>query len=372
MAGLYVPSMRSNTSSAVRTFESPDAAEQTFVTAERHIARLRAIQMEALEDLDRSQVATGDGARTLVDWVATRADVSHSTARQLVETMRRTRDRSELQDPLSEGDTTFDRVVAASRITVDVSDPLFSHLDVAGVHREAARRTPVTTEDETRTFRDRFLYMQPSLDESWWRLHGGLDGELGAIVDQAITTAADQLPGDPEAPNDSSWRKATALGVLLVGDTDTPSQLSVFVDTDQAVPTNGQAGVYLQAGPRVGRTFLEAVLCDSITQVFTVSDGQPMRYGRSSRTIPPALRRAVIHRDHNRCAIAGCGSRNRLQVHHIVPWTEGGPTDPQNLITLCWYHHHIAIHQHGLTPIRSPKTGRWELTRSARAPPERD
>ncbi len=350
-----------------------DAAEQTVITAERHIAQLRAIQLEALEVLDQSQVATGDGARTLVDWVAARVDVSKETARDLVQTMRWTRDRTDLQEPLAEGDTTFDRVVAASRITTNTtaaSDPLFSHLDVTGVHREAARRTPVTPSEEQQTFRDRFLYLQPSLDESWWRLHGGLDGALGAIVDQAISQAADQLPTDPEAPQDSAWRKATALGVLLVGDTDTPSQLSVFLDTDQAVSTNGAAGICLQAGPKVGRTLLEAILCDSVTQVFTTTDGEPMRYGRRSRTIPPALRRAVIHRDHNRCAIAGCGSRNRLQVHHIVPWSQGGATDPENLITLCWYHHHIAVHQHGLTPTRHPKTGRWELTRNARAPPD--
>ncbi len=362
--------MRSNTRSVVEAFESVDAAEQTVITAERHIARLRAIQIEALDVLDRSQVATGDGARTLVDWVSARADVSQSTARDLVQTMRRTRDRSELQGPLAEGDVTFDRLVAASRITGGSTDPLFEHLDVGGVHREASRRKDLTREEEQRSFRDRFLVLQPSLDESWWRLYGGLDGELGAIVDQAISTGANQLPADPEAPSDSAWRRATALGVLLVGDADVPSQLSVFVDADQATVTSGGAGVYLQAGPKVGRTLLEAILCDSVTEVFTVDDGEPMRYSRRSRTIPPALRRAIIHRDHNRCAIAGCGSRNRLQVHHIVPWSRGGPTDPENLITLCWYHHHIAVHQHGLTPTQDPKTGRWELAKSARDPPE--
>ncbi len=352
------------------TFESIDAAEQTVITAERHIARLRAIQLEALEVIDRAQVATGDGARTLEEWVTARADVSPETARDLVRTYRRTEDRPEFRAALLEGDATFDRVVAASCITESNSDPLFAYLDVAGVRREAGRRTRMTPDDEQRSFRDRFLVIQPSLDESWWRVHGGLDGQLGAIVDQALNTAADRLPEDPTAPNDSSWRRATALGVLLVGDTDIPSQLSVFIDTDQATPTNGEAGVYLQAGPKVGRTLLEAILCDSVTQVFTVSEGQPMRFGRKSRTIPPALRRAIIHRDHNRCAIAGCASRNRLQVHHIVPWSKGGSTDPENLITLCWYHHHIAVHQHGLTPSRNPHTRRWELQPTTRGPPD--
>lgn len=363
--------MRSNTSSTRRkTFDSVDAAEQSLITAEAQIGMLRAIQMDAIEFLDQAQVATADGARTLADWVAAKADVSPVTARDLVRTTRRTEGRPELRETLLEGEATFDRVVAASKITADSTEPLFRHLDVAGVRREAARREPITNSQEQRSFLDRFLVMQPSLDQSWWKVFGGLDGMLGAVVDKALTDAADQLPEDPEAPKDSAWRRATALALLAAGDADTPAQVSVFVDADQATSTNGLAGVYIESGPRVGQRILEAILCDSITEVVGIAgDGTPLRYGRKSRTVPPSLRRAIIHRDHNRCAIAGCGSRNRLQVHHIVPWSHGGPTDPENLITLCWYHHHIAVHQHGLTPVRDPDTGRWVFAGSSRSPP---
>lgn len=351
-------------------FGSVDAAEQTLVTAELHIGRLRAIQMEALEVLDRAQVATGDGAKSLAEWVAARADVSPDTARDLVSTMRRTDTRPDLRTALSDAEVSFDRVAAAARIENPGDDPLYRHLDVAGVRREAARRLRIDGATETRTGRDRFLVMQPSLDESWWRLFGGLDGVTGALVDQALTAAADQLPHDPEAPSDAGWRRATALAALCVGDETAPSQITVFVDADQATVTRGEAGVYLEAGPRVGRHTLEAILCDSVTEVVAWgADGVPMVYGRRTRTIPPSLRRAIIRRDGNRCAIAGCGSRNRLQVHHIIPWSRGGTTDPDNLITLCWYHHHIAVHQHGLTPNRDPATGRWMLRRVTRPPP---
>ncbi|HEX6947845.1 MAG TPA: HNH endonuclease, partial [Acidimicrobiia bacterium] len=278
-------------------------------------------------------------------------------------------DRPELREALLEGDSSFDRVVAASRITTDTTDPLFRHLDVAGVRREAARRREISSDEERRTFLDRFLVLQPSLDESWWKIFGGLDGMLGAVVDKALTEAVDQLPEDPEAPKDSAWRRATALALIAAGDGDTPAQVTVFVDADQAA-SSGRAGVYVESGPRIGQRMLQAILCDAVTEVVGVNgDGTPLRYGRRSRTIPPSLRRAIIHRDGNRCAITGCGSRNRLQVHHITPWSQGGRTDPDNLITLCWYHHHIAVHQHGLTPIRDPKTRRWTLTRRDRSPP---
>ena len=280
--GVYVWGMVSNTSSTVVAetfgglFESVDAAERTLVAAEAHIGMLRAIQMDAIDFLDRAQVATADGARTMRDWVAAKADVSPETARDLVRTARYTENRPELRTALLEGDATFDRVVAAARITVDTSEPLFRHLDVAGVRREAARCRTITAEEEQRTFLDRFLVGQPSLDESWWKVFGGLDGYLGALFFKTLDETADQLPDDPQAPKDSSWRRATALGLLVAGDTQAPPQLTVFVDADQATPTDGRAGVYLEAGPRVGRTILETILCDAVTEVIGITgDGTP-------------------------------------------------------------------------------------------------
>lgn len=351
---------------------SVDAAEQTLITAERHIARLRAIQMEALEVVDVAQVATSDGARDLSEWVAARADVSVETARSLVRTMRRTAERPELRSPALEADTTFDRLAAAARIAPSGDpDPFFAHLDIAGVVREGARRERLGADTEARTSDDQHLIIQPSLDESWWRIWGGLDGATGAAVDSALARIADQLPDDdPHMPTDPAWRRAIALGIICVSDEPFPTHVTVFVDADEAAGSAGEAGVYLEAGPRVGKRALEGLLCDATLEVVAVfGQGQPMRYGRQTRSIPPSLRRAIIHRDGNRCAIDGCRSRNRLQVHHIIPWSQGGPTDPENLLTVCWYHHQVAIHRHNLSPYRHPAHGRWRLGSGSRDPP---
>ena len=55
----------------------------------------------------------------------------------------------------------------------------------------------------------------------------------------------------------------------------------------------------------------------------------------------------MLWRDQGQCSIEGCRSRYRLQPHHIHQRAHGGNHDPDNLITLCWYHHHVAIHQMG-------------------------
>ena len=337
---------------------STDSLEQRVAADERLIARIRARQLGDLEELDRRQVATADGARSLSEWVAARLDVSLVTARSLVRTMRRTSGRADLRDVLSAGDVSFDRAEAVSRIPENVG--LLEHLDVGGVQREAAKRVRITVGDELGSVEDSFLVLQPSLDESWWRLWGGLDGHIGAIVDKALTEKADQLPDSPDGRRgSSSWRRAVALGEVCVSDTAPPVQVTVFVDTQQAAPTGGEAGVVLEAGPRVGRQVLEAVLCDATVEVVARTEsGEYLDYGRRIRTATPTQKRALWDRYQGRCAADGCDSRYRLEAHHLTPWAQGGKTDLDGLVLLCWHHHQVVVHRQGFIIYQHPDTGR--------------
>ncbi len=60
---------------------------------------------------------------------------------------------------------------------------------------------------------------------------------------------------------------------------------------------------------------------------------------RATQTIPPATRRAVLHRDHHRCQVPGCRNCAFVDVHHVELRSEGGSHDPDKLITLCGAHH---------------------------------
>jgi 5-methylcytosine-specific restriction endonuclease McrA len=337
---------------------SIDQAEQTMICAEAVISLCRSVQIESLSLVDRAQVATADGANSLSEWTARRLDIGLDAARTLVRTMRRTHDRPELRNPLAEGEATFDRIEAVSRISEDVG--LMEHLDVGAVRREAGKRAEISAASELRTAADRFLVVQPSLDESWWKLWGGLDGHSGAIVNKVLSEAADQLPPLPDGSRgDSSWRKATALFELCLSDDPQPAQVTVFVDAGQAAPTDARAGVVLEAGPRIGANTLDAILCNAIAEVTVrAEDGRFMEYGRRRRIVPPALKRAILDRDGNTCAGDGCDSRYRIEAHHIIPWSRGGRTDAENLVSLCWFHHHVVVHERGFTVFRHPDHGR--------------
>jgi hypothetical protein len=72
--------------------------------------------------------------------------------------------------------------------------------------------------------------------------------------------------------------------------------------------------------------------------------------GARTRTIPPALRRVLRHRDRG-CRFPSCGSRF-TQGHHIQHWANGGPTTLSNLASLCRRHHRF-VHEGGFQVERA-------------------
>jgi hypothetical protein len=79
----------------------------------------------------------------------------------------------------------------------------------------------------------------------------------------------------------------------------------------------------------------------------TGGDGEALNIGRRARTIPPAIRRALMLRDRG-CAFPGCTHASFLHGHHVKHWLHGGETSLDNLVMLCTAHHHL-VHEGGWT-----------------------
>jgi hypothetical protein len=77
--------------------------------------------------------------------------------------------------------------------------------------------------------------------------------------------------------------------------------------------------------------------------------------GRAARTIPAAIRKAVLARDHYRCIVPGCRSSRNLDVHHLEHLEHGGTHAKDNLTTLCDGHH--VAHHDGRLLIKGPAPG---------------
>ena len=103
-------------------------------------------------------------------------------------------------------------------------------------------------------------------------------------------------------------------------------------------------------------------------------DGSLLDLGRTRRTVPTHLRKAVVARDRS-CVYPGCRRpATWCDAHHIVPWARGGPTSLANLCLLCRYHHRV-VHCFDLRIIRSADNGCWQFEYAdgsvLRGPPDR-
>jgi hypothetical protein len=163
-----------------------DALRQQLLDREAVVASARSEQMAVVRELDRRQTSTAEGCRSMVEWVAGQLDVAPETARDLVATTHRLEDLPDVAEAVASGEIGFDRAVAVGRFAgrddnLDLLGDMAGY-DTAGIRRVAAKRRRMTRVDEECAFRDRYLTVQPNIDESAWQLNGRLPGVVGSIV----------------------------------------------------------------------------------------------------------------------------------------------------------------------------------------------
>ncbi|HXF72224.1 MAG TPA: HNH endonuclease signature motif containing protein, partial [Actinomycetota bacterium] len=61
---------------------------------------------------------------------------------------------------------------------------------------------------------------------------------------------------------------------------------------------------------------------------------------------PPAWMLRLIRQRDRGCTFPGCGSRAFTVVHHLRPWSAGGPTTLGNTTLQCAFHHKL-VHELG-------------------------
>ena len=100
-------------------------------------------------------------------------------------------------------------------------------------------------------------------------------------------------------------------------------------------------------GLPIANDTLDRLLCDSRIQMVIKGQHGIVGVGRTTRSIPPWLARVVRTRD-GECQMDGCTHSKWLQIHHIQPWSRGGPTELWNLVSLCLFHHQF-VHEYEMT-----------------------
>ena len=164
-------------------------------------------------------------------------------------------------------------------------------------------------------------------------------------VDALVALAERAL--DPTSTDDRPRRRPRPLLLIHLSEDRLAQALVPQHREGAAVPFVAQ----LHDGAELGGATLLRLACDAaLSVVATDGRGQVLDVGRQTRTIAPAIVRALLVRD-GHCQFPGCCSSVSVEAHHIEHWAHGGETRLDNLVLTCAFHHK-ALHEGGFSVER--------------------
>ena len=273
-----------------------------------------------LLDLIREFDARGGwntGFLSCAGWLTWRVGLDPGAARERVRVARALGTLPRLAQALAHGELSYSKVRALTRVATPETEERLLAIGRAGTaaHVERIvrgwRRVDRLAEarETTRRHTSRALHVYQD-EDGMMIVRGRLAPEVGALLVQALAAARETL-----------YRQART--------------------TDASA---GPADVSYETSQRLA--------CDASRVVMRhTADGRVEEVGARTRTIPPALRRVLHHRDKG-CRFPGCALPFG-QGHHIRHWAHGGPTTLSNLALLC-RRHHRAVHEEGYQVERLP------------------
>jgi hypothetical protein len=314
------------------------------------------------------------GFRSCAEWLSWRVGLAPGAAREWVRVARALGTLPRLAEALARGQLSYAKVRALTRVATPETEARLLKVGRAGTaaHVEqiirAWRRVDRRAEarEAARQQAGRTLRLSQEEDGTVV-VHGRLTPEVGALLRRALDAARETLyqrarrrgaalgatDPSPEAPT-RHQQHADALALLCETalhhelDPGAPGErYQVVVHVDAAVladPAQPGQSVLEEMGHVPAET-ARRLACDASRVVMRHDEqGRLLEIGARTRTIPPALRRALLNRDRT-CRFPGCQVRVG-QGHHVRHWAHGGPTTLSNLVLLC-RRHHRAVHEEG-------------------------
>jgi hypothetical protein len=362
--------------------------------AQTGINRLTALQTRAVAAGEARQVQQADGMVSMKSWLTGHCRLSGRAAADLVRDGRRLAQLPELATAYAAGAVTPAHVgtvtAAVTPARVAVADA--NGIDLAttdAVLTDAAR--VLGPEDTAKAVRRWVAGIDPdgTLDEDAGRLRvfrmavssNGrtfLTGHVDPVGSETVHAALEALMnGDRPAGDVRTYaeRMGDALvelarqaldGGRLPDVRGERPQVRVSIDLMALCAERGAVGVaggeLPFAGP-IGPETARRLACDaSVVAIYTGPGGLPLDVGRSQRTAPAHIRRALEHRD-GHCVFTGCTvPAAYCDIHHVIHWVHGGPTSCENGALLC-ERHHTAVHEGGFRVTRDPGTTDWHTHR---------
>ncbi len=300
------------------------------------------------------------GARDLAHFLSMRYGISHWKACRWIGAAHALERLPQLSEALGSGELGVDKVVELTRFASSENEGSLiawaKGVSAASIRHQADLVLRRRIEEVREAERSRYL--------SWWYADEGkrlgLEGEFpaaeGEVVKNALERIAERIPVMPgeEGESCSEARRADALVMLASGQAGSdqdPEGATVVVHVRAGGYGDENGASELEDGPVIHSETADRLACSGrLAWLLEDDKGDVLRVGRLRRTPPRWMMRALKHRDRE-CRFQGCGARQYLQAHHIRHWEQGGSTELDNMVLVCFFHHKL-VHECGWRILR--------------------
>ena len=337
--------------------------------------------LELIQKFDEEGGWHGTGINSCAHWLNWRCGMNIGVARERVRVARAIVGLPKILASFRLGKVSFSKVRAMTRVaTLKNEDVLLnvalhgtaSHVESQVRNYRRVKRTEALKQENVHHAKRRLTLYQDN--DGFWIMRGRFTPEQGALISKALDAAEEQLfteqkqvpdevaseieqnlPQDQVMPLSFLSRHADAMERVadnfLAGaksDSSGGDRYLINIHTEVAtLKADGDgAESELEDKGHVSAETSRRMACDcSIVHWHDNEQGEALNIGRKTRSIPPAIRRALKRRDGG-CRFPGCSCTRFVDAHHIHHWADGGETSMDNLILLCRRHHRL-LHEEG-------------------------
>ena len=297
------------------------------------------------------------GVKSCAHWLSWRCSIALGAAREQVRVARRLQELPAVREAFSRGELSYCKVRAVTRVATAETEAglveIARHATGAQLEKLVrcySKALSATVPVAQRAHELRYLKWSWN-DDGTLRIEGRLPADDGALVVNALS-AVEQQPAEEDgfAPSPVAACRADALVALARSALSTSSphtagadrcEIVVHVDAATLAADEVRDRCHLSDGPALAPETVRRLGCDASVVRIVERDGRPLTVGRRTRTIPPALRRALRSRD------GGCrfpAARTSGSCTRITSGTGRG-VGPQHwkiwfscaLTTIAWY-----------------------------------
>ncbi len=334
-----------------------------------HLDAATARLLDLIREFD-ARKGWSNGFRSCAAWLSWRVGLNPGAAREKVRVAHALGTLPRLARALARGELSYSKVRALTRVATPETEERLLAVGRAGTAEHVERIVRgwrrvdriAEMQESARQHKSRAIHVYPD-EDGMVVVRGRLTPEVGALLMRALEAGREKLDqqGHGNAAPTPTMAQEQADALALLAETALHHELDpgapgeryqVVVHVDAAVLADpdkpGQS--VLEDGAHVPAETSRRLACEASRVVMRHDhDGRVVEIGARTRTIPPALRRALHHRDHG-CRFPGCGLPFG-QGHHLRHWAQGGPTTLSNLAMLC-RRHHRAVHEEGFQADR--------------------